>query len=180
LDDFDLLFEDPTPDFLIGWEALPGKKYELYVGDSVELEGYEEYEYASIIPSEGVRVSNMRPSPYFVESDNDRDGVINKIDNCVNIPNPDQKDSNNDGVGDACDDSDGDGIVNGLDNCPNIANEYQEDDDLDGIGNVCDDYENRITERLPYLPWIVIGIVGLILLLVLYSNFKRANNVDVA
>ena len=35
--------------------------------------------------------------------DADGDGVPDGIDNCVNVPNPDQKDSNHDGVGDACD-----------------------------------------------------------------------------
>ncbi|HEY7114096.1 MAG TPA: PA domain-containing protein, partial [Thermoanaerobaculia bacterium] len=35
--------------------------------------------------------------------DADGDGVPDGQDNCVNVPNPDQMDSNHDGVGDACD-----------------------------------------------------------------------------
>ncbi|MBI5228120.1 thrombospondin type 3 repeat-containing protein [Candidatus Micrarchaeota archaeon] len=35
--------------------------------------------------------------------DNDSDGIVDAIDNCPNISNPDQKDSNSDFVGDACD-----------------------------------------------------------------------------
>jgi hypothetical protein len=34
--------------------------------------------------------------------DTDGDGVPDELDNCVNLPNPDQADSNHDGVGDAC------------------------------------------------------------------------------
>ena len=34
--------------------------------------------------------------------DTDGDGFANTIDNCPNTPNPDQKDSDGDGIGDAC------------------------------------------------------------------------------
>jgi hypothetical protein len=38
------------------------------------------------------------------EPDNDNDGVPNSLDNCVDISNPDQLDSDGDGIGDACED----------------------------------------------------------------------------
>jgi len=51
-----------------------------------------------------------------VETDTDGDGIPDSRDNCILVPNPDQKDSDGDGYGDACDgDVNNDGIVNSLD-----------------------------------------------------------------
>lgn len=75
--------------------------------------------------------------------DSDNDGVLDALDNCPEIFNPDQEDSNANGIGDACDvvienDSDMDGIVDSEDNCPEVANPNQADLDGDGIGDFCD------------------------------------------
>jgi hypothetical protein len=62
-------------------------------------------------------------------------------DNCPFDANPDQKDGDANGKGDACDpgfDLDHDGIPNNVDNCPNVANPDQKDSDKDGVGDACD------------------------------------------
>jgi len=52
-------------------------------------------------------------------------------DNCVNVANPGQEDSDNDGVGNLCEDDDGDTIIFSSDNCPYVYNPLQEDFDTD-------------------------------------------------
>ncbi len=81
--------------------------------------------------------------PGFCTVDTDGDGRVNEIDNCPDVANANQADSDGDGVGDVCDtttptDNDGDGVSNGIDNCPAVANANQADRDGDGIGDACD------------------------------------------
>jgi hypothetical protein len=75
-------------------------------------------------------------------ADLDQDGIPDSEDNCQSVPNPDQTDTDLDGVGDACDpcpldltnDSDGDGSCDSEDLC--IGNDNTGDFDTDGL---CDD-----------------------------------------
>jgi subtilisin family serine protease len=80
-----------------------------------------------------------------IVSDADGDGVADADDNCPNVANPGQQDSDADGQGDACEpvvaDADSDGVADADDNCPNVANPGQEDADSDGTGDACDSSE---------------------------------------
>ena len=71
-------------------------------------------------------------------NDIDRDGIPDQIDNCVNDPNADQLDTDEDGMGDECDtDADNDGILNVRDNCWLAYNPQQVDTNGDGRGDIC-------------------------------------------
>ena len=73
------------------------------------------------------------------EADFDRDGIPDVLDLCPRISDPEQRDQDQDGVGDACDqDRDGDGVVDALDNCLEVYNPLQGDANGDGEGNACD------------------------------------------
>ncbi|MCX2978452.1 hypothetical protein EYC82_13885 [Halieaceae bacterium IMCC11814] len=76
--------------------------------------------YTCVPPGSGTRLG----------IDRDEDGELNALDNCPSVSNSDQTDTDDNGVGDACEaadltDTDGDGIPDATDNCILIANPDQ-------------------------------------------------------
>jgi Thrombospondin type 3 repeat len=145
--------------------AQPGASYTLYR----DADRYTAVTYGARGSLEGNEDIVKLPPPLwtnnfqYVQSDNDADGVADTNDNCASVANADQLDIDRNGTGDVCDDYDRDGYLNTNDNCPNLPN-YQVDTDGDGIGDECDGVESRFTERLPWVPWVGMGIAGLVLL----------------
>jgi len=81
---------------------------------------------------------NAKPTDF----DADGDGVPLASDNCPDTANPDQADTDEDGIGNSCDqgiDADGDGVLNDDDNCMLVLNADQADEDADEVGDLCDD-----------------------------------------
>jgi hypothetical protein len=77
----------------------------------------------------------------LVPPDFDGDGVLNPDDNCRQVANPDQLDTDGNGNGDACNnasDTDGDEWADDLDTCAAIPNATQANSDIDSLGDACD------------------------------------------
>jgi len=80
--------------------------------------------------------------------DSDGDTIIDDQDNCPTISNSYQHDSDNDGLGNECDndpfdsDKDEDGYGDYLDNCPDTYNPDQLNIDNDNYGDACDDSDD--------------------------------------
>ena len=102
-------------------------------------------------------VNMIKSNPAFIYKDSDGDGVPDHKDNCINVQNSDQKDEDQNGKGDVCDDYDHDGVINSVDNCVSMPNSDQLDIDHDGIGDACDQAESRFAEKYKWIIWIGIG-----------------------
>jgi Thrombospondin type 3 repeat len=99
-------------------------------------------------PNGGINIEDR-----FRASDFDCDGINDLKDNCFAVYNPNQKDRNKDGIGNACEpskvgpsyidsrcDDDGDGIPNIKDNCPIACNPDQKFVDINEntVNDLCD------------------------------------------
>ena len=164
-------FVDANPSVATGeyivWLARPGETYTHYT-DAAVYTRVSTTEGGDLLDDEDAileaALGEEQDNPFFIEPDDDEDGVANYLDNCVNVANADQEDLDENGLGDACEDHDGDGVVDSKDNCPEHANRYQDDEDGDGIGDECDDEESRITEKFPWLSWLAMGLAAVVIL----------------
>lgn len=147
----------------------PDRSVSIPVGESGNLAGAQDI--LTIPPPEAQR--NLE----YKAADSDEDTIPDTRDNCISIKNTDQKDTDGNKRGDACDDFDVDGIINNKDNCPNQPNRDQFDADSDGAGDVCDNEESRITEHYSWLPWAGIGLASIVVI-GLFASLARKKKVE--
>ncbi len=92
---------------------------------------------------------------YLLGTDTDGDGVDHDGDNCAAQANPDQQNTDGDGLGDACDpDDDNDQLADGSDNCALVPNPDQTDTDGDGQGDACDPTPGNTPGKVTGGGWI--------------------------
>ena len=154
--------------------AIPGHSYRIFYDAD---QGFElTLPEAGDLRTDKDVIAISRPAALanalYRPSDTDSDGVSDVFDNCSSDSNSDQADIDNNGRGDICDDFDRDGRINIKDNCPNHPNYAQSDADKDGIGDACDGEESRFTEAHEWVPWVGMGVAGLVLALLVVLTFK--------
>ncbi|MFK7886035.1 MAG: choice-of-anchor B family protein [Gammaproteobacteria bacterium] len=107
--------------------------WRMYVSDNFPTDGGR-------LNSWGVELCSV---PNVIGPDADADGIDNSVDNCATVSNPDQRDTDGDGFGNACDtDLNNDGITNvidlGLLRQVFFTADVNADFDGDGVVNVVD------------------------------------------
>lgn len=158
------------------WLAKPGETYKLYA-DAATYVDIDTGESGNLLQNpddiKTTTLGSKGTNPTFKDPDADSDGIPNYRDNCVNLSNPDQKDLDNDKIGDDCEDHDKDGVIDSKDNCPQDPNASQVDTDGDKIGDVCDKEESRVTEKMPWLPWAAMGVAALVTIGVVIQTLRK-------
>ena len=133
-----------TPFLGAGWLANPGLLefrfgYQQHAFDATHPSLPGRHNQLFRDPFDGLNTGNSFSLRVELAPDSDGDGALDASDNCPLVSNPDQTDSDGDGLGDACDtDDDNDGVPDISDNCPFSANADQADSDGDGLGDACD------------------------------------------
>ncbi len=125
--------------------------------NNINLNAYQGQDVALIVEAADDGTSNIVEAGLdnikilTTQLDADSDGIVDSLDKCPNVANPNQLNADNDSFGDACDafpndpdnDIDGDTISGHIDNCPAVANgpndaSNQLDNDGDDTGDACD------------------------------------------
>lgn len=171
---FDEYDAPQTTENFVRFIARPLTRYTVYFNTpgQVDLPQQETPQF----PADADRIilpEDQRANPLYKSFDTDGDGVMDRIDNCVDVPNTDQSDQDGNGVGDACEDYDRDGVINARDNCIDVANRSQADVDDDGIGDACDGEESRVMEKYPWIPYFVLICVFIIVSVLIIKTFKK-------
>lgn len=164
-----------TTEEFVRFIAQPKMAYDIYYNtyDYVKVESMESPNFNT---DEDVAIVNpveTKNNLLYKKADTDEDGVLDSADNCVGIANSDQLDKDKNGKGDACEDFDRDGIINANDNCVNIANRAQVDTDADGIGDECDGEESRFMEKYPWIPYVVLIMVFVVVAGLIIKTLKQ-------
>ncbi len=164
-----------TTETFVRFIAQPQMAYNIYYNtvDIVKTKPIElpDFNVGVVMPI--LNLSSEKNNPLYKKADTDKDGVIDSADNCVGIANTDQVDKDNNGKGDACEDFDHDGIINAKDNCPMKANRRQLDTDMDGLGDVCDEQESRFMEKYPWIPYVVLALVFVVVAGLITKTLKQ-------
>ncbi|MFK8011287.1 MAG: thrombospondin type 3 repeat-containing protein [Marinicellaceae bacterium] len=123
-------------------------KYELVGSNLTQSEASKRAYILSPYKGNLYGCDNFEDNRQATKTDKDKDSIADELDNCPNQPNPNQLDTNANGIGDACEkpttvnDQDNDGIMDAKDNCPSIHNSNQIDTDNNGTGDACQNQHN--------------------------------------
>jgi hypothetical protein len=115
------------------WQQINGNELHIFI----DKPGAEPNELIAILENQNGQALGAESFRYM--NDADGDGVLDHLDNAINVANPDQRDTDGDGYGNIVDpDFNNDGIVNFAD-LANLRQNFFSNDanaDLDGSGSV--------------------------------------------